>query len=46
MRSVGEVMPLICIGIRIQDAWFGLGWATSDMAIIAAVPAIWFFRWD
>ncbi len=46
-RIVGEIIPLTQIVIAIQDAW-----ATIDLAIIAAitvaaaVPAIWFFRWD
>ena len=52
LRDFGEILPLTHIVIAIQDAWFGFGWATTDLAIIAAItvaaaiPAIWFFRWD
>jgi ABC-2 type transport system permease protein len=52
LRDFGEILPLTHIVIAVQDAWFGFGWATTDLAIIAAItiaaaiPAIWFFRWD
>jgi ABC-2 type transport system permease protein len=52
LRDFGELLPLTHIVIAIQDAWFGFGWAMTDLAIIAAitiaaaVPAIWLFRWD
>ena len=50
LRDFGELLPLTHIVIAIQDAWFGFGWATTDLAIIAAITiaailAIWFFRW-
>ena len=52
LRDFGELLPLTHIVIAIQDAWFGFGWATTNLAIIAAitiaaaVPAVWLFRWD
>jgi ABC-2 type transport system permease protein len=52
LRDFGELLPLTHIVIAIQDAWFGFGWAMTDLAIIAAItiaaaiPAIWLFRWD
>jgi hypothetical protein len=48
----GIGLLLTHIVIAIQDPWFGFGWATTDLAILAAItiaaaiPAIWLFRWD
>jgi ABC-2 type transport system permease protein len=52
LRDFGELLPLTHIVIAIQDPWFGFGWATTDLAILAAItiaaaiPAIRLFRWD
>jgi ABC-2 type transport system permease protein len=52
LRDFGEILPLTHVVIAIQDPWFGFGWATTDLVILvaitvaAAIPAIWFFRWD
>jgi ABC-2 type transport system permease protein len=52
LRDFGETLPLTHVVIAIQDPWFGFGWATTDLVILvaitvaAAIPAIWFFRWD
>jgi ABC-2 type transport system permease protein len=50
LRDVGSVRPLTHLVIAVQDAWFGFGWAGTDLAILAAyavvagVPALWLFR--
>jgi ABC-2 type transport system permease protein len=52
LRDFGEVIPLTHLVLAIQDPWFGFGWSMTALAIIvgvavaAAIPAIWFFRWD
>jgi hypothetical protein len=40
MRGVGEIILLTQIVTAIRDAWFGVGWATTDPAIIVAITAI------
>ena len=52
LRDVGGVLPLAHLVTAVQDPWFGSGWSGSDLAalagyaIIAGMPALWFFRWD
>lgn len=52
LRDVGGVLPLSHLVTAIQDPWFGFGWSATDLAVLAAyavvagVPALWFFRWD
>jgi ABC-2 type transport system permease protein len=52
LRDFGEVIPLTHLVLAIQDPWYGFGWRMTDLAIlagvaiIAAIPAIWFFRRD
>jgi ABC-2 type transport system permease protein len=50
LRDVGGVLPLSHLVTAVQNAWFGFGWAGSDLAVLAAfavaagVPALWLFR--
>ena len=52
LRDIGEFIPLTHLVLAIQDPWYGFGWSMTDLAIIAgvavvaAIPAIRFFRWD
>jgi ABC-2 type transport system permease protein len=52
LRDFSELLPLTHLVIAIQDPWYGFGWSYTDLAVLAgfaiaaAVPAIWFFRWD
>jgi ABC-2 type transport system permease protein len=52
LRDVGGLLPLTHLVTAVQNPWFGFGWATTDLAILAAfaviagVPALWLFRWD
>lgn len=52
LREVGLALPLGQLVVAIQDPWFGNGWSFDHLAvlagyaIVAGVPAIWFFRWD
>jgi ABC-2 type transport system permease protein len=50
LRDVGNVLPLTHLVTAVQNAWFGFGWAGTDLAALAAyaiaagVPALWLFR--
>lgn len=50
LRDVGSVLPLTHLVTAVQNAWFGFGWAGTDLAVLAAyavlagVPALWLFR--
>jgi ABC-2 type transport system permease protein len=52
VRTIGGLSPLARVTIAIQDAWYGFGWNWTELGIIsaiavaAAVPALWLFRWD
>jgi ABC-2 type transport system permease protein len=52
LRDVGGALPLGHLVNAVQDPWFGSGWAGSDLAwlaayaVVAGVPAFWFFRWN
>jgi ABC-2 type transport system permease protein len=52
LRDVGGALPLAHLVTALQDPWFGFGWNTTDLAVLAAytvaagAPALWFFRWD
>jgi ABC-2 type transport system permease protein len=52
LRDVGGWLPLSHLVTAVQDPWFGFGWPTTDLAVLAAyavaagVPALWFFRWN
>ena len=52
LRDVGGALPLAHLVTAVQDPWFGFGWNTTDLAVLAAyalaagAPALWFFRWD
>lgn len=52
LRDFGGLLPLSHLVTAIQDPWFGFGWSPTDLvalagyAIVAGVPALWFFRWD
>jgi len=50
LRDVGNLFPLTHLVTAVQNAWFGFGWAGTDLAVLAAyavivgVPALWLFR--
>lgn len=50
LRDVGGLLPLTHLVTAVQNAWFGFGWAGTDLAVLAAyavaagVPALWLFR--
>lgn len=50
LRDAGSVFPLTHLVTAMQDAWFGFGWAGTDLAILAlyavaaGIPALWLFR--
>ena len=50
LRDVGNVRPLTHLVTAVLNAWFGFGWAGTDLAVLAAyavvagVPALWLFR--
>lgn len=52
LRDFSELLPLTRLVVAIQDPWYGFGWNFTNLvilaayAIAAAIPAIWFFRWD
>ena len=52
LRDIGGALPLARLVTAIQDPWFGFGWPTTDLVILAAyavvagVPSLWLFRWD
>jgi ABC-2 type transport system permease protein len=52
MRDVGGILPLSHLVTAIQDPWFGAGWSFDDLAVlgayalVTAVPALYYFRWD
>lgn len=45
-------LPLGQLVAAMQDPWFGHGWSFDQLAIllgyavVAGVPALWFFRWE
>jgi hypothetical protein len=51
LRDVGS-LQLTHLVTAAQNAWSGLGWAGTDLAVLAAcvvaagIPALWLFRWD
>ncbi|TVZ03457.1 ABC transporter permease [Trebonia kvetii] len=50
LRDAGSVLPLTHLVTAVQNAWFGFGWAGTDLAVLAAyavvagIPALWLFR--
>ena len=52
LLDVGGWLPLSHLVTAVQDPWFGFGWPTTDLAVLAAyavaagIPALWLFRWD
>lgn len=52
LRDFGGVLPLARLVEAVQDPWFGFGWSTADLAVLAAYAigagavALRFFRWD
>jgi ABC-2 type transport system permease protein len=52
LRDLGGVLPLARLVEALQDPWFGFGWSTTDLAVLAVyavgagAPALWLFRWD
>lgn len=50
LRDAGSWLPLTHLITSVQNAWFGFGWAGTDLAVLAAyavaagVPALWLFR--
>jgi hypothetical protein len=36
LRDVGSVLPLTHLVTAVQNAWFGFGWAGTDLAVLAA----------
>jgi len=50
LRDVASFLPLSHLVTAVQNAWFGFGWAGTDLAVLAAyavlagVPALWLFR--
>ncbi len=52
VRDLGGWLPLSHLVIAIQDPWFGAGWSFESLgvllayAIVAGIPALYFFRWD
>jgi ABC-2 type transport system permease protein len=50
LRDVGSALPLARLVTAVQHAWFGFGWAGTDLAVLAAyaaiagLPALWLFR--
>lgn len=52
LRDAGGALPLTHLVTAVQNAWFGFGWAGTDLAVLAAyavlagVPALWLFRRD
>ena len=52
LRDAGNLLPLSHLVTAVQNAWFGFGWAGTDLAVLAAyaiaagIPALWLFRWD
>jgi len=50
LRDVASVLPLTHLVTAVQNAWFGSGWAGTDLAVlaiyavIAGAPALWLFR--
>lgn len=50
LRDVGSLFPLTHLVTAVQNAWFGFGWAGTDLAVLAGyaivvgVPALWLFR--
>jgi ABC-2 type transport system permease protein len=49
LRDVGSVLPLTHLVTAVQNAWFGFGWAGTDLAVLTAyavaagLPALWLF---
>lgn len=52
LREFGDLLPLTHLVTAVQDPWFGFGWAGTSLAVlagyavVAGIPALWFFRWD
>jgi ABC-2 type transport system permease protein len=52
LRDAGGALPLGRLVVAIQDPWFGAGWSLDSLAwlavyaVVAGVPALYFFRWD
>lgn len=52
LSDASGVLPLAHLVTALQDPWFGFGWNTTGLAVLAAytiaagAPALWFFRWD
>lgn len=52
LRDFSELLPLTHLVLAIQDPWYGFGWSTNGLLILAiyalaaGIPALWFFRWD
>ncbi len=52
LRDLSGALPLTRLVTAIQDPWFGYGWNTTDLAVLAAyaiaagAPAMWLFRQD
>jgi ABC-2 type transport system permease protein len=52
LRDVASMLPLTHLVTAVQNAWFGFGWAGTDLAVlatyavIAGIPALWLFRRD
>ncbi len=52
LRDFSELLPLTHLVHAIQDPWYGFGWSWSGLAVLtafaiaAAIPALWFFKWD
>jgi ABC-2 type transport system permease protein len=50
LRDVGAALPLARLVTAIQDPWFGFGWNSTDLVVLAAysmaagAPAVWLFR--
>lgn len=49
LRDFASVLPLTHVVTAVQNAWFGFGWAGSDLAflagyaLLAGLPALWLF---
>ena len=52
LGDIGLALPLGQLVVAIQDPWFGNGWSFDQLAIllgyavVAGVPALWFFQWE
>ena len=52
LRDFSDLLPLTHLVLAIQDPWYGFGWSFTSLAVLAAfaiaaaLPALWFFRWD